>query len=200
MVSLIKAVVAALMLTAGFLTAPAEPSTPPAEIVTTPCEGTVIDEIFGGLVADVPVLVYPDSYFEGREAHWGFVPGGLYIHGPRVIAIPQRHCDRMQGSPFASPSALDSFNLLMHEAAHALDHKYEWMSADIDFEVEGIAHAAHSSGGHRELFAFCMQAIAMGADLRDRCPDSNREAVLEAITEVTGMTATGRLLYITEST
>lgn len=171
-----------------------------AEYVTTPCEGTVIDEIFGGLVKDVPVTVYPDAFFESKEEYWGFVPGGLYRNATREIAIPERHCTRMQGSPFASPDALHSFNLLMHEAAHALDHKYDWLSRGIDFEAADIGHSSVSQEGTRELFAFCMQAIAMGADLRDRCPEGNRKAVLEEITEVTGMTATGRLLFITENT
>jgi hypothetical protein len=148
--------------------------------------------LLGPAVADTPVLVYPDEYFDtlAETYGWSFSPLGIYMRGE--VRIHEREC-RLAGADLPEDDR-DAWRedraeaMIVHELTHALDDALGRPSVHIEFVETDIMHAQAMAQPGTELWAFCLQQMA-GYEVRDRCPAENRSAVIDAMTGFDGFPA-----------
>lgn len=148
--------------------------------------------LLGPTVADTPVLVYPDEYFDTlvETYGWSFSPLGIYMRGE--VRIHEREC-RLAGADLPEDDR-DAWRearaeaMIVHELTHALDDALGRPSVHIEFVETDIMHAQAMAQPGTELWAFCLQQMA-GYEIRDRCPAENRSAIIDAMTGFDGFPA-----------
>lgn len=156
------------------------------------CELPAVADLYNGLVTDViEFLVVSDEWFVEYMEVFDRPALAAAVHTEGVVRVPAATCESMQSDPNASRRNLVYFDLMVHEAAHALDFSLGWISGSIEFPVVDLGHASTFASPNRELFAFCVQQLTMGQDVHGngRCPAANFAVTVEALEAELGIDA-----------
>lgn len=146
------------------------------------CVTDFLRYIYAGRVAEGKIMVYEEGYFDAvaEENNWDFNAVAVYHKASKEIRLRSETCARLDMdpdsliSPEAKKETIDAHSVVVHEAAHMLDHSYNYdMSLTAGYtDLED----GYGSNPWREVFAFCMMEIeGQAGSWAGRCTTENRE-------------------------